>query len=164
MAAVDASAWGEYGVAMVGAAAALAGLIFVAISINLREILAGAGLPGRAGEGVMTLVVVLLAAALLLVPEQGTVALGLEWCGLALGFWLVLLRVHLRARAVYEGKTPLYAGRIVLHHSVVLLLLIAGLAAVLALPGGLYWIVAATLWGILVGVTDAWVLMVEILR
>lgn len=79
MASGDPSAWGEYGVALVGASAALAGLIFVAISINLREILTQPGLPGRAGEGVMTLIVVLLASALLLVPEQGTTALG--WNG-----------------------------------------------------------------------------------
>ena len=42
--------WESLFVAEAGASAALAGLLFVAISINLERILQGAGLSGRAGE------------------------------------------------------------------------------------------------------------------
>ena len=50
--------WGEFYVGEVGAAAALAGLLFVAISINIEKILAVATLPafgggGRFGPGAM---------------------------------------------------------------------------------------------------------------
>ena len=31
-------------------------------------------------------------------------------------------------------------------------------------PGGLYWVAPAALWTIAVGITDAWVLLIEILR
>jgi hypothetical protein len=41
-------AWFDFGVGIVGAAAALAGLLFVAISINIELILAIPTLPSRA--------------------------------------------------------------------------------------------------------------------
>jgi hypothetical protein len=52
--------WGELFLAGAGASAALAGLLFVAMSINLERILQGAGLPGRAGEAIVLLVAVLV--------------------------------------------------------------------------------------------------------
>ncbi|HEY6570677.1 MAG TPA: hypothetical protein VIZ22_10320 [Candidatus Limnocylindrales bacterium] len=158
------AAWGEFGVALVGASAALAGLTFVAISINLREILAGPGLTGRAGEAVTTLLLALVTCALLLVPDQGTVALGLEWVVLGIGFGTILLRTHIRAARTLTIERSLLAGRIALHQSAAILWLVAGIATVNGLPGGLYWVAPAALWTIAVGITDAWVLLIEILR
>ena len=40
--------WTDFGVGVAGASAALAGLVFVAVSINLSEILKYRNLPGRA--------------------------------------------------------------------------------------------------------------------
>ncbi len=42
--------WETFFVAEVGAAAALTGLLFVAVSINLTKVLAFPQLPGRAGS------------------------------------------------------------------------------------------------------------------
>jgi hypothetical protein len=66
------------GVAAAGAAAVLAGLVFVAVSINLERVLEVRGLPGRAGESIMMFVGAMLASLLLLVPGQSHRALGLE--------------------------------------------------------------------------------------
>ena len=51
MPAYSAAEWESLFVAEAGASAALAGLLFVALSINLERILKGIGLPGRAGGG-----------------------------------------------------------------------------------------------------------------
>jgi hypothetical protein len=70
--------WGELFLAGAGASAALAGLLFVAISINLERILQGAGLPGRAGEAIVLLVAVLVVSMLGLVPGQSLRVLGMD--------------------------------------------------------------------------------------
>ena len=58
MHAYSTAGWESLFVAEAGASAALAGLLFVAISINLERILQGTGLPGRAGEAIVLLVAV----------------------------------------------------------------------------------------------------------
>ena len=45
--------WSDFLVASSGASAALAGLVFIGISINLTRILDGPGLPGRAGQTIV---------------------------------------------------------------------------------------------------------------
>jgi hypothetical protein len=70
--------WDSFLVAMVGATAALTGLLFVAVSINLDRILEGTTmLPARAAETLASLVFVLIISALGLVP-QNVRLLGLE--------------------------------------------------------------------------------------
>jgi hypothetical protein len=60
MPAYSAAEWESLFVAEAGASAALAGLLFVALSINLERILKGTGLPGRAGEAIVLLLTVLV--------------------------------------------------------------------------------------------------------
>ena len=78
MHAYDTAGWVPYFAAMVGATAALTGLLFVAVSLNLDKIVKGpAFLPHRAAETLGTLLLVLYASALVLVP-QNIRALGIE--------------------------------------------------------------------------------------
>jgi len=60
MYAYSAAEWQSLFVAEAGASAALAGLLFVTISINLARILQGVGLSGRAGEAVLNAWVLLI--------------------------------------------------------------------------------------------------------
>jgi len=60
--------WANFFLAQVSAAAALTGLIFVAVSINLTKILAYPTLPGRALEALLYLLTVLVIGTLGLVP------------------------------------------------------------------------------------------------
>jgi hypothetical protein len=63
-------AWEPFFIASSGATAALAGLIFVAISINLDDILETPGLDRRALEALALLVGALILSLLVLVPGQ----------------------------------------------------------------------------------------------
>jgi hypothetical protein len=72
VASYDPSPWHDFGVAAAGSSAALAGLVFVAVSINLDRILTHPWLPDRVGETVVLLVAVLVEA--LLFARAGPVA------------------------------------------------------------------------------------------
>ena len=80
--------WHDF-LAMVGTAGVLTGLVFVAVSINLQEIVSepGSGLPGRAAEALILLVGVLTASVLLLVPGQGQLMVGAEVLVVGLVTW-----------------------------------------------------------------------------
>ena len=70
--------WSDFCVAQVGASAALLGLLFVGVSINLGRILALAGLPDRALLALVLILNVLVTATLMLVPGQPLRLLGAE--------------------------------------------------------------------------------------
>jgi drug/metabolite transporter (DMT)-like permease len=72
--AYEAQGWSDFGVAVAGAGAALAGLLFVALPINMNRILAGYRLTARAGSTL----IMLSAPLVLLIPDQNDIALGWE--------------------------------------------------------------------------------------
>ncbi|HET6392061.1 MAG TPA: hypothetical protein VFG13_04510 [Blastococcus sp.] len=161
MDAYDAGAWQDFAVAAVGACAALAGLIFVAVSINLARILEFPELPGRAARTLVLLLSLLVAGLLVLVPGQPDRALALEVGATGLVLAGAALPPLVRSRT-----SPRW--RLVVATVVVLvpaLALVACAATLLAgAGGGLYWLAAATVLGLAGATTNAWVLLVEILR
>jgi hypothetical protein len=67
----DLAYWEPFFSAIIAAAAALTGLLFVAVSINLDRILKGGRfLPTRAAETLATLLLVVVSSALALVPQS----------------------------------------------------------------------------------------------
>jgi hypothetical protein len=157
--------WESLFVAEAGASAALAGLLFVAVSINLARVLESPGLPGRAGEAISLLIAVLVVSTLALVPGQSRVVLGAELLAAGLCAWSVQLGIHLRAVRGRVGPSPaVRAGRIVLAQSAVLPFVVAGTSLLLRAGGGLYWLVPGVVLCLVVAVLDAWVLLIEILR
>jgi drug/metabolite transporter (DMT)-like permease len=96
-------AWNEFFVAGAGAAAALTGLVFVALSINLTRILALEGLPARAAGALAILTPALILCLLGLVP-QATDALSGEILVVAIVGGFAALRTLNRATPG-EGPT-----------------------------------------------------------
>src|SRR5579871_2207716 len=101
------SGWESFFVAEVGAAAALGGLLFVAISLNLARILSVGGLPDRALQALLLLLAVLIVASLMLFPDQPTTAIGLEILGVSAATFglgtLLALRARHAADVAYRG-------------------------------------------------------------
>jgi len=165
MQAYSTTQWQSLFVAEVGASAALAGLLFVAISINLTRILEGTGLSGRAGEAMVLLVAVLVVSTLVLVPGQSPTALGAELLVAGLVAWSALVTIHVRAvRGRVGPSSRVLAGRIMLAQTALLPLPIAGVSLLLGAGGGLYWLVPGVVFCLVVAVLDAWVLLIEIVR
>ena len=156
--------WSDLYVAMAGAAAALLGLLFVAVSINLEQVLRIAWLPLRAGETLGVLVVLLMTAVFVLVPGQSPTVLGLELAGTG----LVLLGCDAALR-VRRGRPPGAQARSIVVPAVIVActgapLVTAGATLTAGAGGGLYWTVPALVAGFAGAVSNAWVLLVEILR
>ena len=164
MAAYSPDQWSDLFVATAGAAAALTGLLFVAVSINLERILAFRGLPNRALATLVLLLEVTIASIFGLAPGQSTTTLGVEL--LAIGL-ISLAAVSLLIRKSFDPAHQ-SAGRMAGNGTVGALatvpFVIAGVSLIAESGGGLYWVLAGIVGAILGGVTNAWVLLVEILR
>ncbi len=164
MIAYEPEAWNDLFVAAAGASAALAGLVFVAVSINIDRIIAGQGLPDRALQALLQLIVVVVASLLVLAPGQSNTALGIELlvigAAVAAGSMALLGRAQaadqaLAAAGPREGsRSPSAPSRSRRR----------GRACSRRRGGGLYWLLAGIVLAIVVAVLNAWVLLVEILR
>jgi len=152
-------AWHDFFVAQVGASAALTGLIFVAVSINLEKILKFTHLPTRALEALATLICVLLVCTCALVPQPYPV-LGAEIALIGLLLWLGQTRALLSTRrSGYETTV-----RVLLNQLPQVPFVVAGVLMLLGRPSGIYWILPGTLLAVVSGSYCAWVLLVEIQR
>jgi modulator of FtsH protease len=159
------AAWTDFLVASAGATAALAGLVFVALSINLAKILELPGVAGRAGETILILGAGLIGSLLALVPDLTPSRLGVAFLLLWLPTWGIPSAMQIngfRRRQYY--RFSLAFNRFLLHQLATMPLLLAGLSLNGVLPGGLDWFAAALLLSLIVGLFGAWVLLVEILR
>jgi hypothetical protein len=161
---LDPAGFATFFAALTGAAAALAGLLFVAVSINLDNIVKGAGLPARAAETLALLVFVVVVCALALVPQDITL-LGAEVLVMAVPLLAVTIGNPLRYRRQNPDAPLLWSLGRMAANGVALLPAVAGGASLAARGGGgLYWLVASALLGIASAVFSAWVLLVEIVR
>jgi hypothetical protein len=160
----DVAQWHDLFVAVAGAAAALTGLIFVAVSINLKSIMESPILPARAAESLGILIVLLVISILVLTPGQSRQFVGAELTAIAV---LVLARVGV-SRAYRRGSPEIPLHWILLPAVVALLsslpLLLAGITLLAHRGGGLYWLVPELIFGFVGAVYNAWILLVEILR
>jgi modulator of FtsH protease len=155
--------WENFFVAEVGAAAALTGLLFVAVSINLARILAIAHLPNRAGETLVVFGGALAVATFGVVPDQSYVALGCEVGGVGLVVWAVTVRTQWLAFQHVDARKWL-AMRVIGTQASTLPFVVAGALLFAGNADGLYWVVAGVLLSFASGIQNAWVLLVEILR
>ena len=147
--------WEPFFSAIITAAAALTGLLFVAVSINLDRILKGNKfLPARAAETLATLLLVVASSALTLVP-QSTRLVGAE---------ILIIVVPMLVITVRNRDDPVLwtISRMVSTALATVPCAIAGISLAAEWGGGLYWLAPTALLGIVGAVYNAWVLLVEI--
>ena len=160
-----ATGWDNFFIAAAGAAGALAGLFFVALSINLTRILQLGDTTDRAAETMLLLGASLFGALLCLLPSRST-----TWPGIvALIVWALTwglptyMQIKLGLTHQYY-RWALLILRAVLHQIATLPFLIAGVLLLSGHITGIFWFAAGILLTMAVALFNAWVLLVEIMR
>ena len=165
----EADVWRDFYVMTGGAAAALTGLILVAVSLHLREILRHPLHRDRAFTSLQGLVTLLLVAAIVLTP-QSLVGAGIETIVLGI-YWVVryirfvgLFRGVRSGRGAASGTTRvgMWAAEWVLWLAWVALFSVAGALLVTADGRGFYLLALSTALGFVLIVWNAWVLLAEV--
>lgn len=159
----DVEGWSDFAVAAAGAAAALAGLLFVALSINISAVLGSPRTTARAGSALVLLASPVFLALTLLVPWGSTTTLGIVLVVLAAligGSLAVML-----PRPIPEVPVAAWMFTTLLPPLVLTVGgLLAGVGLLVTGPGGLIWLAPAIGFALFGGLVAAWVLLVEILR
>jgi hypothetical protein len=157
--------WHDFFIATAGASAALTGLIFVGVSINLSRILEVPKLPSRAFISLMLLLTILIVSLLLLVPSKSTESAALEILIIGLASWITLLKIDFGVlQKTQKQYRKLYLLNMTLNQVAVLPYVISGFYLLNGLDSGLYWLVLSVICSFLKATLDAWVLLIEINR
>jgi len=157
--------WEAFYAAQLGAAAALGGLVFVGLSLNLKKILSYAWLPGRALLALMVLMAILVISSFMLMPGQSLTALGLEIAavGVLLFFVGSGMEIYALRKVNLQNRRP-FIGNLVLLKIGILPFIVGGVLLLFGIESGFYWIAAGVIVSFIKAVIDAWVLLVEINR
>jgi len=160
-----APAWAGFATAVAAATATLTGLLFVAVSINLQRILQYRNLPGRAAQTLVMFSLPLVFSIFMLVPGQPATALAGELIGTGILVAAGLLVIDARAgRSVHETRYSWLLSRIFPAITSCVCVVVGGSTLLAQAGGGLYWLLPAALVAIVAGLTNTWVLLIEILR
>ncbi len=157
--------WHEFNVALVGATAALAGLVIVAASVNITEIVKATSLTSRLAAGIGGLVLALTASAIGLIPDITPAAYGVAMVVVSA---VCAVFPAQATRRIFENHAPENRGRTFkalvgfvapLAYLIGSILLIAG-----SPTAGLAVFAAGSILAIMAALIISWVALVEVLR
>jgi hypothetical protein len=154
--------WATMYGAVAGSAAALTGLLFVALTVNLPRILPEASYVARARRALGGLLSLLVLAVVILIPGQPRAALGIEL--LCLGAAVGAISGALQGqtiRRLQPGRRIRWAVRMLPVNLGTAAIAVAGVSLIAGGGGGLYWLPATVLVYFLSSILDAWILVVE---
>ncbi len=155
--------WNDLFVMTGGAAAALAGLIFVAVSLNHEHVLQNPVLPAIAAQTLGLLIGLVLLSIVVLTPGQPDVVVGVEVLLVGVGLFAFVLVASLRTRQ-HDLRRWWTASRILLGALATLPAITAGGLLTLGVAGGRYALSVEAATAIAVAVYYAWILLIEVRR
>jgi hypothetical protein len=170
MTAYSPDAWESFFIAQAGASAALSGLLFVGVSINLSTIAGSTRLVRRALEAFVLLVDVLILSAVALVPDASRAAIGWSLLAISLLAWAIVSRAHLQVVAASRGAEGSLAPRwsvpaqVFLGQVATIAFVLGAVTLIVEGGGGLYWFAPGVIFAYSGALVDAWVLLIEIQR
>lgn len=158
--------WMNFFSTAAGAAAALAGLVFVAVSVNLQPIIKYPHLPARAGAAIGALVLILVSSMAMLAPQPARVRGG-EIAAFGILGWLLEVRA---ARKSFQAWPQIGRPRYVpwvyalFGQMETLPFLTGGVLLMMNANSGVHWVAAGAIAAFVFSAISAWVLLIEILR
>jgi hypothetical protein len=162
---VGLEAWHDFYVASAGAAAALVGLIIVAMTVNISTILQMEAMPARAASTIGSLTLSVVVSVSSLIPDLPLWLLGVETLVFAVGAFVLAVtasRQILRHRG--PATRPAAVTKVVVILMQVAPFLVGGILLLGGVDAGLYWNAAGIVLIFVGSVVSAWILLVEILR
>jgi hypothetical protein len=157
-------AWSEFNVAMVGTTAALAGLVIVAASVNIGDIIKAGSLTARLAAGIAGLVLALAGSAIGLFPGIGRIPYGLAVIVLAAGAAVFQLQAARRIMADPGSQNHLRWPKSVVGFLAPLAYIAGGALVALGDPHGLAWMAIGSIVAVMAALLISWIVLVEVLR
>jgi len=164
LAVYDAAAWHDYFLMVGGGAAALTGLVFVAMSIHLDSIALNAAHRHRARTVLTGLTAVFIRCALVLMAGQSAQAVALELIIVLIGVEVVLYRSIRRALEATRTGDPALLWRTIGSFSCLVIEQAGAVVLFLGNTWGLYVVGVGMMSSFIFMVTGAWLLIVGVRR
>ena len=160
--AYQADQWQALYATVAGATAALTGLLFVALSLNLRTIIKVPAHRARAREILGCTLSLLVLSLLMLIPGQDRRVLGSELIAGCLVLALRSVWLHRQTfRGIVPGRRVRWALRLAVVHLGTVAIMVAGISLIVGQFGGFYWlgltVLVYTLWSL----NNAWLGVVQ---
>ena len=160
----DAAAWHDYFMMVGGGAAALTGLVFVAMSLHLDQIALNPAHRHRARTVLTGLTAVFIRCALALMGGQNGQAVGLELIVVLIAVEFVLLRSIRQALAAADPRDQALFWRTVGSFTCLVIEQAGAVALFLGNAGGLYVVGVGMMASFIFMVTGAWLLVIGVRR
>ncbi len=161
--------WNELFILAGGAAAALSGLIFVGLSVNIKSVLdieKKDGAPLLTGRGLEALVDLLNILVICIVAATPNIDRGV-----LAAFILVVAAESaispIRAALVTRGRSEIRKytlQRLITSVALTLIYVVTGVTLAVQHGGGLLWLPAAFVLSVFIAALNAWILLVEVMR
>ena len=151
--------WHDFFVMLGGAAAALAGLVFVGLSVHAREVARHALNRTRARNLIVGNASLVLVAALALIPGQSTRLLGVEILIAGILVGILFLEPWIKWRPQLDAATR---ARTLLANMGSVFSILAGISLVVGHGGGLYLLMPSVVIGVVTNVIGAWSLLLRV--
>jgi modulator of FtsH protease len=163
-------AWEGFFTAQVASTAALAGLLFVALSVNVARILQYPWLPERAAQTLVVLMGALAISSFMLFPAASARIVNYLAVGTALFTYALTIRLSdLFVKAPPEWKSSggyrrAAAINLVASQAATLPMAAGSMLLAAGHTAGYYWIACGVIVALAFALLNSWVLLVEILR
>jgi len=159
-------AWNSFFQGELGAAAALAGLLFVSVSVNQARILALGRTADRGIEALAMLFLVVIVASLPLIPGQSARLLGIEVFTAAAATFGALIPLQIGYLRDLDPNSRSRATYLVAGNRVSVAVIAIGGAVLVWADNeiGLYFLPPGILLSFVAAAANAWVLLIEINR